>query len=123
MSSTPDVLGILRTLRRRLHLALFLERLAVSALIGGAGLVIYGALRWWLFGSAPLDADSLAVAAGAVCVLAIIGMLANRRSLAEVAALIDTRGQTRDRFVTTLTFSQSTADTGPMRELAERECA
>jgi hypothetical protein len=123
MTSNADVLRILRALRRRLHAALFLERLATSALIVCATLVIYGVLNRSLFGAPPLRAGLLAYAAAATCALAVIGTLAGRCSLVEVAGLLDARGQTRDRFVSALAFSEKPAGAGPMRELAEQECS
>lgn len=123
MTSSADVFRILRALRRRFHAALFLERLATSALIVGAGLLIFAVLQRWLLGGAPVQAVFLAYAAALTVGLAVLGTLANRRSLGEVAALLDTRGQTRDRFVSVLAFSGTAAAADPMRELAERECA
>src|SRR4051812_30188180 len=104
MTSSADVLRILRALRRRFHAALFLEGLATSALIVGAALLIFGVFDHWLFGDAPIRAVFLAYAPVIAVVLAVVGTLANRRSLAEVAALLDLRGQTRDRFVSALAF-------------------
>jgi hypothetical protein len=123
MTSSADVLRILRALRRRFHAALFLDRFATSALIVGAGLLIFAVLNRLLFGAAPFDASYLAWAAMIACLLALLGTLVNRRSLARVAALLDARGQTRDRFVSALAFSETSANSAPMRELAEQECA
>ena len=102
--------------------ALWLEKLADAALTVGAAVVLFAALNRWLFGNAPVDAAILACAAGAVIALAAIGVFANRRSVGEVAAALDARGETRDRFVSALAFSKKPAQPGEMRGLAEHEC-
>ena len=122
MSSSVDVLRILRALRRRMIAVLWLEKLAEAALTVSAALVLFAALNRWIFGNAPVNASVLASAACAALVLAAVGVFANRCPLSEVAAAIDARGETRDRFVSALEFSETPAQPGKMRGLAEREC-
>jgi hypothetical protein len=122
MTSSDDVLRILRTLRRRMLASLFFERLACGALTVGAALVLFGALNRWFFGDAPVRVTILVAAVFATFAFALAGLLMNIRSLAEVAQSIDTLGQTRDRFATALALSGQAVTARSMGALAEREC-
>lgn len=117
-----DVPRILRTLRRRLLAGVLLEQLAGSALIVAAALVVLGAMNRWVFAAGPADAWILLAAALATFALALLGTLASWPSLRRVAAIIDQRGQTRDRLVSALAFAERRG-TEPMQQLAEQECA
>lgn len=92
------------------------------ALTVGALLVLAGAINRWLLGRLPVDAR---VAVGAVMLALFVALgiaLVRRRSLAEVAAVIDRLGATRDRFLTALAFSTE-PKAEEMRQMAVEECA
>jgi len=121
---TPPIDVVLRNLRaarRRLSTQLFLTTLVKMGLLAGAVLVIVGAVNRWLLGRMPWDAQVAAVAGLGALGLAVLITLARRRSLPEVAGLVDRFGQTRDRFLTALDFSKTPED-GPMRAMAVEEC-
>ncbi len=120
-----DVLRILRTARRRLAVRTFLAALVKCALLAGAVLVGLGAVNRWLLGRLPIEPQVALAAAAAVPVLALLALLAalaGRKTLPQIATLLDRLGGTRDRFFTALAFSQDAAGS-EMRALAVRECA
>lgn len=121
---TPPIDVVLRNLRaarRRVSTQLFLTTLVKMGLLGGAALVIHGAVNRWLLGRMPWDAQVAAGVGLGALGLAVLITLARRRSLPEVAELVDRLGQTRDRFLTALDFSKAPED-GPMRAMAVEEC-
>ncbi len=111
----------LRAARRRLSVQSFLTALVKAGLLAGAGLLILGAANRWLLGRLPVDLDAAAYAAAAVGAIAVLVAVARRRSLADVAGIIDRLGGTRDRFLTALHFSTEPAD-DLMRGIAVQEC-
>ena len=117
-----DVLRILRTARRRLAVRTFLAALVKCALLAGAGLVGLGAVNRWLLGRLPIEPQVALAAAAAVPVLALLAAVAGRKTLPQIAALLDRLGGTRDRFFTALAFSKDAAGS-EMRAMAVRECA
>ena len=117
-----DVLRILRTARRRLAARTFLTALVKCALLAGAVLVGLGAANRWLLGRLPFDPRAVLAAAAAVPVLALCAALAGRKTLPQVAALLDRLGGTRDRLFTALAFSKDEAGS-EMQAMAVRECA
>jgi chemotaxis protein histidine kinase CheA len=121
---TPPIDVVLRNLRaarRRLSTQLFLTTLVKMGLLGGAVLVIHGAVNRWLFGRMPWDAQVAAGVGLGALGFAVLITLARRRSLPEIAGLVDRLGQTRDRFLTALDFTKTPED-GPMRAMAVEEC-
>ena len=117
-----DVLRILRPARRRLAVRTFLAALVKCALLAGAVLVGLGAVNRWLLGRLPLEPQVALAAAAAVPVLALLAAVAGRKTLPQIAALLDRLGGTRDRFFTALAFSKDEAGS-EMRAMAVRECA
>ena len=117
-----DVPRILQACRRRWLAGVLLENLAGSALIVAAALVVLAGIKRWLLAIAPVDEVTLAGAAMATIVLALVGALVNWPSIERIAALIDQRGQTRDRLVSALAFARE-PHPGLMQQLAEGECA
>ena len=95
--------------------------LVKTGLLAGAALLIYAAFNRWALDRLPWDARAIGYAATAAFVLALLATLTRRRNLAEVAALLDRLGGTRDRFLTALKFSAA-PDAGEMRALAVKEC-
>src|SRR6186713_1294739 len=84
----------------------FLATTAKIALLLGAVLVAVGAVRRWMLGELPWNAEfggwAALTAAGVVLVVTIV----RRRSLPEAAEAIDRLGATHDRFVSALAFSR-----------------
>jgi hypothetical protein len=117
-----DVLSSLIAARRRLTAQRFLTVLVNVALALGAVLVLVAAINRWLLGRLPVDARFAAGAVPLALLLALGIALARRRSLAEVAGVIDRLGATRDRFLTALAFSTDTK-AEEMRQMAVEECA
>ena len=124
MKTAPihDVLRILRAARRRLTVQAFLTALVKSALLAAAALVVMAAVNRWLLGRLPLDPNAALVIGAAVPVIALLAALAQRKTLPTVAALLDRRGGTRDRFLTALKFSECDGATG-MHVMALAECS
>jgi hypothetical protein len=116
-NSGADVFTILRGLRRRLVIRLFLDALATGALLA-AGVWLVLEIVTWLSGKSL--GDFRIALAGMLLVPAAL-VLARRRSLAQIAALADARGRTKDRFVTALALSRETQS--PVAELARAECS
>ncbi len=102
--------------------SLILERLATSGLMVGAALVVFGTLHRFFLEGEPLPRPILIGAGGAVFILTCIDLMLRRRSLHEVAALIDRAGKTRDRFVSALAFTNESPSSSPMCEMAGQEC-
>ena len=118
-----DVLRPLRAARRRLSAQFFLTALVKAGLLAGAALLLFAAFNRWVLGRLPWDARSIAFAAAATLALALLATLFRRRSLLEVAGILDRLGGTRDRFLTVLKFSASpdAGEIGQMRALAIKE--
>jgi tetratricopeptide (TPR) repeat protein len=123
LNTTPldDLKNCLLAARRRMALQTFLRALARGALGAGAGLVVAAAFFRWRLERWPL---SESVIVGAVAALAFAAAVTwrGRRTLPEVAGIIDRLGRTHDRFLTALAFS-SGPETEEMQALAVRECA
>ena len=117
-----DVLRILRRARWRLGVRNFLSALVKGALLAEAGLVGFGAVNRWLLGRLPFDSQMALAAVLAVPVFALLAALAGRKTLPQIAVLLDQLGRTQDRFFTALAFSKDEAGS-EMRALAVRECA
>ena len=100
----------------------FLTALVKCALLAGAVLVVLGAVNRWLVRRLPFDPQIALAAAAAVPVLALLLAVARRKTLAQIATLLDRLGGTRDRFFTALAFSEDAA-VSEMRAMAVRECA
>lgn len=96
--------------------------LVKAGLLAGAGLLIFAAVNRWGLGRLPWDATVTAYAVAGALALAVVVTLARRRSLRQTAGILDRLGETRDRFLTALTFADA-PDSEPMRALALRECA
>ena len=92
------------------------------ALFAGGALVVLGAGNRWLLGRLPLDPQVALAAAAAVPVLALLAAIAQRKTLPQIAGLLDRLGGTRDRFFTALAFSKDEAGS-EMQAMAVRECA
>ncbi|MEO8351128.1 MAG: hypothetical protein ABI680_05315 [Chthoniobacteraceae bacterium] len=122
INSQADVLQVLRALQRRLTASLVLESLATSALLVGAALLVFGTLHRFFLEGEPLPPPILVGAGGVVLILTIIDTVLRRRSLPEVAALIDRAGNTRDRVVSALAFTNESTPSAPMRAMAAQEC-
>ena len=124
MKTAPihDVLRILRAARRRLTVQAFLTALVKCALLAAAALVVMAAVNRWLLGRLPLDPNAALVIGAAVPVIALLAALAQRKTLPTVAALLDRRGGTRDRFLTALKFSECDGAT-EMHAMALAECS
>lgn len=100
----------------------FLATLGRVTLGAGAALVIFGVVRRYVFGQSPWD-PRVGLAAGAAALLASILIAWIRRpSLSQAAAAIDALGQTRDRFLTALSFSRDELEPG-LPALAVEECS
>ena len=95
--------------------------LVKAGLLAGAYLLIFSAFNRWALDRLPWDARALGLAAVGAFVLAVAATLARRRSLVEVAGLLDRLGGTHDRFLTALKFSAAPG-TGEMESLAVEEC-
>ena len=108
--------------RRRLAAQRFLAVSVNVALATSAVLVLAGAINRWLLDRMPVDAP-VAVSAAILALLLSLGIaLVRRRSLAQVAAVIDRLGATRDRFLTALAFSTD-GEADEMHVMAVEECA
>jgi len=116
-----DVLRNLRAARQRWSTQIFLTALVKAALLAGAVLVILGAVNRWVLGRLPFDWQTAGVAAGAAGVIAVLVTIAQRRSLAQIAGVIDRLGGTHDRFLTALHFSEEPKEEA-MRSMALQEC-
>lgn len=99
----------------------FLEKLGRMTLFFGGMMVAAGSVNRWALGRMPWDARLAAWAALAALALAVAWTFARRLPLREVAQTIDRRGETRDRFLSALTFAENGA-APEMRALALREC-
>ncbi len=120
-SAIEEVLSPLRAARRRLSAQFFLVALVKAGLLAGAGLIVYSAVNRWALGRLPWDERAAAWAGAAALALATLVTLARRRSLAEVAGILDRLAGTRDRFLTALQFSTASA-TDDFHKLAIEEC-
>lgn len=114
-----SVLGILRALRRRLRLQMFVAELGRWSLVATAGLLGFGAFNHWVAGRMPWDSFAGWLALGAVLAFSLGGVLLRRLSLEAVARFADRRAATRDRFLTALALAQNG---GTMEVLAVEEC-
>ena len=114
-----SVLGILRALRRRLRLQMFVAELGRWSLVAAAGLLGFGAFNRWVAGRMPWDSFAGWLALGAVLAFSLGGVLVRRLSLEAVARFADRRAATRDRFLTALALAQNG---GTMEVLAVEEC-
>ena len=114
-----ELLQTLRSLRRRLLGQIFLVHLVRWALVAAGVILTAAALNRWLFLQPALSASSVAGAGLAALLVAVIGTWLRRPTTDQVAALIDTRGATRDRLVTALRFGG--AETA-WESAAVREC-
>lgn len=100
----------------------FVEKIARIALLWGAALVLVGVVNRWELGRMPWDAPFALWSALAAVAVAVIWTFARRLSLRAVARIVDTRGGTRDRFLTALTFEEK-GGASEMRALVMQECA
>jgi hypothetical protein len=116
-----DVLRNLRTARWRLSAQVFLNALVRMALLAGAALVVLGAVNRWILERLPLDWLVAGMAAIAVGAVALLATMMRRRSLVEIAGVVDRLGGTRDRFLTALNFSKEPKEE-TMRSMAVEEC-
>jgi hypothetical protein len=116
-----EVLRHLRAARRRLSLQMLFTTLVKAGLLAGGVLLIAGAVNRWILGRLPFDLRTAALGVAAVAVIAALVTIARRRSLADVAGIIDRLGGTRDRFLTALDFSAQPEEES-MRAIAVREC-
>ena len=114
-----SVLGILRALRRRLRLQMFVAELGRWSLVAAAGLLGFGAFNRWVAGRMPWDSFAGWLAFGAVLAFSLGSVLLRRLSLETVARFADRRAATRDRFLTALALAQNG---GTMEVLAVEEC-
>lgn len=116
-----SVLRVVRAARRRIRWKIFahavVRRLLALLLLA---LCIASAARWltWPWRGAG-DLRLWVVLAGMTVFSASISAFARRISLRQTAALLDRRGETRDRFSTALGFAEST---GTFQRLAAEEC-
>jgi len=99
----------------------FLGALARGALGAAGGLVLAAAFFRLRLERLPLSGSLLAAAAVALAFAAAVTWR-GRKTLPEIAGIMDRLGRTHDRFLTALAFSGEPA-TGEMRALAVRECA
>ena len=121
---TPPIDDVLRNLRAaqfRLGLQALLAALVKMGLLAGAVLLLIGAANRWLLGQLPVDLRVAGMVGVAAAFVALLVAVAQRRSLAQVAAIIDRLGATRDRFLTALHFSEEPKDEA-MRGFAIQEC-
>jgi chemotaxis protein histidine kinase CheA len=118
-NTNAEILRSLRAARRRLRANLFLDRLATFVLFAGMALVVIAAARRWLLHANPLPIQWAAYAAGAAVLFALMAAIARRIDLHAVAECVDRLGETRDRFLSALTFSKAETD---FQELARNEC-
>jgi hypothetical protein len=116
-----DVLRNLRAARLRLGLQAFLDALVKMGLLAGAVLLLAGAANRWLLDRLPFDPRMAGMVVAAAGFVAVLIALARRRSLVQVAGIIDRLGATRDRFLTALSFSREPKDE-EMRGFAVQEC-
>jgi hypothetical protein len=114
-----SVLGMLRVLRRRLRLQIFVGQLSRWTLVAGAGLLGLGAFNRWVAGRMPWDSSAGWFALGAVLVFSLGTTLFRRLTLEDAARFADREALTRDRFLTALALGQGG---GPMEALAVEEC-
>lgn len=121
---TPPIDNVLRNLRNarlRLGLQAFLNALVKMGLLAGAVLILIAAANRWLLDQMPFDPRVAGMAAVAAVFAAVLVAIAQRRSLPQVAGIIDRLGATRDRFLTALHFSKEPRDE-EMRGFAVQEC-
>jgi hypothetical protein len=108
----------LRLLQQRFNAQLFIECLG-AFLLGAAGLLVVGAaVRFEIFGRAPLVAGGFLLGA---FVAAAVWTFLHRFTPERAARRIDALAGTRDRFVTACEFSQIAAP-APLQSSALREC-
>jgi hypothetical protein len=123
METAPQLDRVLRAMRRRLGAAMFLRHAARATLFFFAILVVLRAVLWW-HGTARPDPASLPYMLSWPFILGMIGgaILAALRfpSLALTAAILDARGNTRDRLVSAREFA-TRKDPTEMQRLAVRD--
>jgi chemotaxis protein histidine kinase CheA len=123
LNTTPldDLKNCLLAARRRMALQTFLGALARGALGVSGMLVVAGTVCRWRLERLPLGGSLIAAAAVALAFAAAATWRA-RKTLPQVAGIIDRAGRTHDRFLTALAFSGEPV-TQEMQALAVRECA
>jgi len=99
----------------------FLGALARGALGAGGVLIVAAAFCRFRMERLPLGGALIAAAAAALAFAAAVAWR-GRKTLPEVAGIMDRLGRTHDRFLTALAFSGKPA-TEEMQALAVRECA
>lgn len=121
MKTGNDCLEVLRGLRRRVVAQVFAVQVVRAALLVSGGLVALAAMERW--GGAHLNWPLLCGIALPVALL-VGGVRAWWRhpGLSEVAALVDRRAATRDRWATLLSFRTEGEEETPFRALARQEC-
>jgi hypothetical protein len=119
--SSADLTALLRAMRRRMTIRLFLDSAAAAALLGAAALVLAGAVARFGPGLAPVDLRFVAIVAIGAVSFGLIVALAKRRPLPEVAGCVDRLGGTKDRLVTALALT-GTTEPSPLGALAREEC-
>ena len=121
MKTNPndELIRSLCAARWRMRLHWFLDRFVTFALVAGLGLVLAGAVQRWLLHRAPPPLTACLGVLGGAVLFAGCAVLAQRIALPDVAELVDRLGQTRDRFLTALSFSKTPT---PFHDLAAREC-
>jgi hypothetical protein len=123
VDKTTQIDHVLGAMRRRLSITLFLRHAARGTLFFFGILVLLRAVVWWR-GEARPDPSSLPYMLTWPFILGAIGSailtVLRRPSLNEAAAILDARGNTRDRLVSAREFASRT---GPseMQQLAMRE--
>lgn len=117
-----EITQALRRVRRRMDAQSFLEKLTACALAAGVG--FSALLAWRLFSGRPAPGVSEVLGISALALAgALIWTAARRASLHETAERIDALAQTRDRFITALSFSQrADADPSALERCALAEC-
>jgi hypothetical protein len=121
-NQSAEVLPLLRDLRRRFIVRTFLNTLAAILLVAGGILVVVAA--WYHFAS-PAESLGLAlplILLAAAVIFAAVYVGLTRPDLHRVAAVVDRRGDTRDRLLTALVLAESNACGSPLAHLAREEC-
>ncbi len=119
----PDVLIVLRDLRRRLVVREFLDALAACALVASGILVLAEATRRFTGGAWLSGPSILPVGIISVILAAALIAFGRRRPPEAIAALVDRLGGTKDRLATALALSRRTERSGSIDELARAECS
>jgi hypothetical protein len=122
MNAAPEVVSVLRKLRRR-HAAQIFARALGRGVLAAAGLfTVLFSLDYWLRSRPPLiGVDGTIILCVGALVYALLASVRAAPSISGMAERLDRLARTHDRLTTALAFSDA-APTA-MQQMAHRECA